>query len=174
MPENDTSVDTDKKRLEDMGLADCEGDNDYVEKILEKINKKFPQDLKDVKVASITRLPERKASRRGDQANKPRLMQVKFESENDKWAVLSKAGKVFGKDEAWANVYLSLDRTAKERAADFALREERRRREQAGETNLVIRNGKVVPRNDSQPSRSSSTPSQQGRGEAGLGAGGRI
>ena len=44
----------------------------------------------------------------------------------------------------WERSYISPDLTKKQREKAFQLREERRRRTEAGETNLIIRNGEIV------------------------------
>ena len=44
-----------------------------------------------------------------------------------------------------ANIYVSTDRTKKQREADKELRDELKRRKDLGEKNLVIRNSKIVP-----------------------------
>ena len=41
-------------------------------------------------------------------------------------------------------MYLDHDKTKMERIKDYELRQEKRRRTQQGETDLVIRNGKLV------------------------------
>lgn len=43
------------------------------------------------------------------------------------------------------NIYVSTDKTPRQRAADKELREELKRRKAGGDTNLVIRNEKIVP-----------------------------
>jgi hypothetical protein len=142
IPEINPIPENEKDRANAMGLTECVDDSEIVLALMNKLQ------VKDVSIDSVTRLPDRQAARRGDMQDKPRILQVKFRNSNDKWKVLTKpAIDILRKDKNWDKVYISPDRTVKERAADFALREERRRRERDGETNLVIRNGKVVQRN---------------------------
>ena len=50
----------------------------------------------------------------------------------------------------YKGVYIQPDKTKAERDLEFKLRAERRTRARAGETNLVIRNGKLVSRDVAQ------------------------
>ena len=44
----------------------------------------------------------------------------------------------------WKNIFVSPDFTFKERQANKILRDELKRRRSQGETNLIIRNGKII------------------------------
>ncbi len=162
VPEINPTAEAEKNRVIAMGLSDCQDDCEVVLALLGKLN------VNDVTVESVLRLPNRLASRRGDMQDKPRILQVKFKEANDKWKVLTRpAITILRGDNNWEKVYISPDRTVKERAADFALREERRRREREGETGLVIRNGQIVNKNV----RTSATAAAPGAG-ARVGGGG--
>lgn len=77
------------------------------------------------------------------QTNKPRLMVITLENEEMKWEVLREA-RMLRNRVAWPRVYISPDKTWKEREASKKLREELASRRERGE-NLVIRNNKIVP-----------------------------
>ena len=78
----------------------------------------------------------------------PRLLQVTLASINDVRAALRDAKKLRQSNNTYVkdHVYLNADLTREQRALDFKLRTELRRRRSAGEQNLAIRNGRVIMR----------------------------
>ena len=89
-----------------------------------------------VKVSRAVRLGKK-------QEGKNRLLLVtvgNFEEEKD----LLRLAKNIQQSDEWSNIYISPDLTPKEREVNRVLRAEIRRRRDAGESNLVIRNGKII------------------------------
>ena len=85
---------------------------------------------------------------------KPRLLIVGLENAEVKIEVLKLASQL-RETEKWHDIYITPDLTWKEREEGRRLREELRRRTSAGETNLVIRRGRIISRagrNDGQHS----------------------
>ena len=76
---------------------------------------------------------------------KPRLLIVGLENAEVKIEVLKMASQLRSTEE-WSDVFITPDLTWKEREEGRRLREELRRRKRAGEDNLIIRRGRIVPR----------------------------
>ena len=153
LPEAKPADDGEKKRMEEMGLKNAKDDQAIVSEVWRKIG--VPST--SLKIGSISRLPERIESRRPNAAGvrKPRPVRITFVDSESRRKVLSKASGL-ARVEHWNDlsahkgVYIQPDKTKAERDLDFKLRAERRVRAQAGETNLVIRNGKLVTRDAAQ------------------------
>jgi hypothetical protein len=83
---------------------------------------------------------------------RPRMLRVTLKREEKKREILRKAPELNRNvPEERKRIYINPDHTQKQREQHKALREEKKRRTQAGEENLAIRNGKVVtikPRQD--------------------------
>ena len=91
--------------------------------------------------------------------DRPRLLVVSLSSEGEKWEILHQAPLL---KDAGLNprVYIiNPDLSARERTRGKQLREELARLKANGETNLIIRRGRIVKRNSSETS--SSEPSKQ-------------
>ena len=135
-----------------------------------------------LKIVEVGRLPARPAAARaganaaGDGAPaKPRPLKIVFEDTDSKWAML-RAAKALRDVEHWGGnagehgrggVFIQQDLTYAERQREFQLRAEKRRRTAAGETDLVIRNGKIVVRGaagDGHPGRAGAQRGGGGRG----------
>ena len=76
--------------------------------------------------------------------DKPRLMIVTLNNESTKYDILKLAPQLRSTAK-YSNIYINPDMTQKEREKGKALREELAARKRAGETNLTIRKGKIVP-----------------------------
>ena len=74
---------------------------------------------------------------------KQRLLIVTLESEDSKWEIIRLAPQL-RHSEAWGKVYLSPDLTRSEREESRRLREELKKRKENGETNLMIRNKRII------------------------------
>jgi hypothetical protein len=72
-----------------------------------------------------------------------RLIFATLGNKDMKYRVLDKA-RDLRKKEFWNKVFINPDRTAKERTEDRELRDELKRRKEAGEKNLVIRKGQIL------------------------------
>ena len=87
------------------------------------------------------------------EGNPPRYLLVKMKDISKKRTLLEKAGKIFRKrsqdgqmNHPFRNVYISHDLREDKRARQYDLRQEKRRRTEAGEQNLIIRGGEIVVR----------------------------
>ena len=107
-------------------------------------------------ITEVKRIPQRIE---GQQGNTPRKVLVKFSDSKMQKSVLEKAKDMKKIGNGWEKSFISPDLTKKQREKAYLLRVERRRRTEAGETNLVIRNGEVVVRN-----QASTTPFPQRAG----------
>ena len=74
---------------------------------------------------------------------KHRLLIVTLDNEETKWDIIRLAPQLRN-SELWPRVYLSPDLTKSEREEGKKLRDELKRRRDGGETNLTIRNCKIV------------------------------
>ena len=112
-----------------------------LKKVKDMIKICVPKEAEKIKVEDPTRLGALNAGHR------PRLLRVKVENEEIKWQILKNASKLNeGMDwsEASRMQYINLDYTAKEREQNKMLREELKRRRQAGERNIKIKGNKIV------------------------------
>ena len=73
-------------------------------------------------------------------------MLAKLANPKMRYVVLEKAKDVKKIGNGWESTYISPDLTKKQREKAYQLRVEKRERTAAGERNLVIRNGAVVPK----------------------------
>ena len=99
-------------------------------------------ELEDVRVEEINRLGKGEKERN----SKPVSVLVKFETPGQKWAVVSRAKKLRYAGEEYRRVMIVPDLTVRERMEDKKLREELRRRRDAGENDIYISRGKIVKR----------------------------
>ena len=90
------------------------------------------------------RIPKRES-----QQDKPRNVLLKLANLKMQKEVLEKAKNMKNVD-GWNSTYISPDLTKTQREKAYQLRGKRRRRIQAGEKNLIIKNGSVVT-NESRP-----------------------
>jgi hypothetical protein len=82
-----------------------------------------------------------------EQTGKNRPLLIRLESEDKKWKTLTKAKKLKAQGELPKEVVLKPDKTPTERQVEYELRKQLRERMDAGEENLVIRNGKITSLN---------------------------
>ena len=80
--------------------------------------------------------------------DRPRLLVVSLSSEGEKWEILRQAPLL---KDAGLNprIYINPDLSARERARGKQLRDELARRKAAGESNLIIRQGRITKRDSS-------------------------
>ena len=97
--------------------------------------------MKDIEITEVIRIPQRIE---GHHDSRPRKVLVKLANPKMRYAILEKAKEVKGIGNGWESTYISPDLTKKQREEAFQLRQERRRRTDAGEKNLIIKNGAVV------------------------------
>ena len=97
-------------------------------------------DIKDAEIKEARRIPNPP-----DKEDQPRLIVTTLANKDMKHTILKKARDLKDKDnEQLNNIYISPDLTRKQRQEGYALRQELRERRAKGETDLVIRRGKVV------------------------------
>ena len=106
-----------------------------LEDVNEMINKKFNC---NVKIEDCTRL-----GRTFEGRTKPRPVRISVPDFETKRNILEAARKLKN-DVKYSNVYISPDLTKSKRQSAYELRQEKRSREQNGETDLIIRPGKVI------------------------------
>ena len=170
--EDHESVGQDERsKAENMGIR---GKSE--EEIFEKVLTMLHLHTSRVQIASIKRIPGRIEARRvtATATPKPRPILVMFGDREGKEKVMQAAStlnSLENEDPAWKDVYFNHDKTKQQRDEHYALRKERRDRMDKGETDLVIRDGKVVkktPTSNPRPFLSS------GRGGRGRGRGGAV
>ena len=135
-----------KLHLVFVNVQESTGDKEEImerdlKKVKDMIKICVPKEAEKIKVENPTRLGALNAGHR------PRLLRVKVENEEIKWQILKNASKLNeGMDwsEASRMQYINLDYTAKEREQNKMLREELKRRRQAGERNIKIKGNKIV------------------------------
>ena len=138
IPEDDGPVnDEEKEKLSLLSVGNGETSKNVVEKLIGKLG------VKDAVVAEVIRIPQRREGQEGDQ---PRKLLVKLANAKMKRDVLEQAKNMHKVGDVWKTTYISPDLTKKQRDKAYQLRVEKRRRTEAGETNLVIKNGAVVVR----------------------------
>lgn len=77
------------------------------------------------------------------QTSRPRSLLLKLSNETSRNQVLSQAPKLRFSN-TWNQIYIQPDMTPTEREAYRKLQEEIKRRKSLGESNLIIRNGKII------------------------------
>ena len=94
--------------------------------------------MREQDLLQINRVGEKKA-------NHVRPVVVTFASQEKRMQILTnnKDLKLVTEDNEIITIYVNTDKTPKQRTAEKELRKEKKRREDAGEENLVIRNGKI-------------------------------
>ena len=91
--------------------------------------------------------------KRDDTGNKPRLLSVTLNSVGKKFDIISKAPKLkTASEEGIKKLFITRDMTLKERNEERKLRDELRKRRDEGETDLMIRRGKIVKKPGAQGS----------------------
>ena len=138
IPEDDVPLKEDEKeKLSLLSIGNGENSKNVVEKLIVKLG------VKDAVVGEVIRIPQRREGQEGD---KPRKLLVKLANAKMKRDVLEQAKNMQKVGDVWKTTYISPDLTKKQRDKAYQLRVEKRRRTEAGETNLVIKNGAVVVR----------------------------
>jgi hypothetical protein len=138
IPELDTQKADELAKLSSLNLVQGDNEKQVIEKLLVKL------EVRNVEIKEICRIPARREGQRnGQEEEKPRKLLVKMGTPKMQKSVLEKA-KNLKNIEGWSTSYISPDLTKLQRDKAYQLRVEKRRRTQAGETNLVIRNGAVV------------------------------
>ena len=93
----------------------------------------------------------------GDRTTKkPRPILVELKNQEHRNKILRKAKTLYDHKE-WKGVYINRDMTAREREEEYQLRKELREKRLKGETNLVIKNGKIIMREGNPREKSLST-----------------
>ena len=78
--------------------------------------------------------------------NKVRPIKIELEEELDKFKILKRAANIRRTEtEKFKKIIITTDMTFKEREINKILREELKARREAGERNIEIKNGKIVP-----------------------------
>jgi hypothetical protein len=96
----------------------------------------------DVSVTELTRL-----GKKSDDRQKPRPVRLVISSEQQKNKILRQSKNLKGKkDRGWDKVFIHQDQTPKQRTIRRQLIQELKEREQKGERNLLLFNGKIVTR----------------------------
>ena len=136
IPEHDASSADERTKLTFIGVQNGDDTKKVVEKLMTKIG------VHDkTEVLEVIRIPQRLEGYRGDG---PRKVLVKLADPKMRRIVLDKAKDIRNIGNGWEKTYISPDLTKNQRDAGFKLREEKRRRTEAGEKNLIIKNGVVV------------------------------
>ena len=139
MPEVVPISEADEQRLIDLELT---GKND--EEMVDALWTNIKVASTSLKIKSIKRLPERIESRRDDKKDKPRPILIEFENSESKWKVLENAKNLQWLPQWKNSVWIDRDKTRAEQAHEYQLRVEKRRRERAGEKDLIIKDGQIV------------------------------
>ena len=143
IPEENTVSDEEKAKVAALGVQNGDNTKTVVEKIFGKLGVQ-----NNIEVKEVIRIPQRIEAQPGDQ---PRKVLVKLTNSKMQKAVLEKAKDMKKVGNGWETTYISPDLTKKQREKAYHLRVEKRRRTEAGETNLVIRNGEIVVKSSRNP-----------------------
>ena len=138
IPEMEDVKEEDKPKLTALGVQEGENTEQVVLKLFDKLGVKNTTEIAEVK-----RIPQRME---GQPGGRPRKVLVKLADPKIQKIVLDKSKDLRRIGNGWETTFLSPDLTKKQREKAYQLRVERRRRTDAGETNLVIKNGAVVVR----------------------------
>ena len=136
IPEHDTNDPDCLRKLERIGVVNGDEEKETVTKLISKLNISG-----NVEVTQAMRIPKR----RDPEKTTPRLVLVTVGNVNMKKAIIENSRNV-KKIEGWSSSYITPDLTKNQRDKEFELRREKRRRTEAGETDLIIRNGEIIKR----------------------------
>jgi vacuolar-type H+-ATPase subunit I/STV1 len=164
LPEVEHQNDTEKKAKENMDLVECADDQDIIAVFAEKVG------LEADMIETCTRIPEK---RRED--GPPRYMLVKMKSLGAKRQMLDKARTYRENSESYGykKVYVNNDLTRQERNRQYNLRQELRRRRDAGEKDIMIKGDEIVKRDvTANSTRTDNTTTRGGAGGGGSAASG--
>ena len=100
------------------------------------------EDVKQEEISDPVRLPSKSDDR-------PRVIKVSFKSETTKQKILRNYFQTLNKKGTNPKecIYINNDLTPIQRKEEKTLRDDLKRRREAGEANLVIRNGKIITKN---------------------------
>ena len=79
--------------------------------------------------------------------DKPRPLLIRLGSEKEKWSILGRS-KNLRNSSKYGNIYIARDMTKEERKDDFTLRQDLKKKKERGDNSWVIKNGKVIKKND--------------------------
>lgn len=82
-------------------------------------------------------------------ANRSRLIRIKFRNSEAKYAVLKNA-RILRQDDRFKNIYINIDKTKMQQEHDKKLRDELRNRRNLGERDIVLYRGEIIHRQDRQ------------------------
>ena len=133
IPEVTTQSDAEEQIKRDMELPNCENDIEIINCIIKQIG--IDADI----VQQAFRVP-----RERQKDSPPRKIVVSLTTRYDKFKVLEKASSLRERGNKWKNVYINSDKTQKEQEQDYRLRQERRRRLENGEKDLIIYKGEIT------------------------------
>jgi len=125
-----SSTDPQEREEDDLGV---------VASMLEEIK------CSEVTVGKVIRLGKLQPSTDDQELPKPRPIKMVLSTEEEKVKVLKSAKNLrLAKDHGWERIFIHQDLTLKEREERRQLLQEKKRREQSGETNLIVVGRKIV------------------------------
>ena len=136
IPEEGGTSEEGERKLTAIGVVEGDDTKKVVEKIFVKLGVN-----ENIEIVEAKRIPQRIA---GQDGNNTRKVLVKLTNPKMQKIILEKAREMKRLGNGWEKSYISPDLTKKQREKAYQLRVEKRRRTEAGEMNLIIRNGAVV------------------------------
>ena len=141
--EEETLIEKKKANLIIFGMPESNLEDNKEELLADfrKLKKVYADrvELKKEDITHMTRIGMKNNS-------KTRPIQITLSSQDARKTLLTKNKDLkLLENNISTNIYVSTDRTKKQREADKELRDELKRRKGLGETNLVIRNNRIVP-----------------------------
>ena len=127
-----------KEKLKDMDL-EGKDDEQIVRHLMEKQLK-----IAGFEYDDVLRMPPRAEARKHKDTGKPRPILIKLKNADSTKAKVYRAASTLRQIPHWRDIYISPDKTDDEREKEYQLRQEIKTRKAAGETDLVVRNFKIV------------------------------
>jgi len=108
---------------------------------------------------NLTSLETTKCFRLGKRSSNPRPLLISIVDNSIRRQILRNA-KILRNSNSYKNVFISPDLTPQERVVNKQLRAELQRRKESGEPNLIIRRGKIIPKQSPSKATSQSMDTQ--------------
>ena len=120
--------------------------NDRIKKDTSNIEDMYYLEMNHYKILQVRRL-----GKKNDDESKLRPLLVEFETEEEKWIILSQ-GKYLKSSDRFYSIFISKDMTKEEQEYDTELKKELEER-RANHEGVMIKNGRVINKTKSEQTR---------------------
>ena len=120
--------------------------NDRIKEDTSNIEDMYYLEMNHYKIYKVRRL-----GKKNDDESKLRPLLVEFETEEEKWIILSQ-GKYLKSSDRFYSIFISKDMTKEEQEYDSELKKELEER-QANHEGVMIKNGRVIDKTKSEQTR---------------------